>query len=154
MIKKNLDLIVVALIMLSIVLWETTFEMFGELLHLLFELLHTVFEWVELGVEGVVERIFHMLHIGDAVEFLFITERHGAQVVTFYILMAMLGFGLFKLSIFIPGLYEQLRRFLLISWIRRKTQLQLHWRSLTQLHKAAVFATAVGVLVLASFFVI
>ena len=154
MIKKNLDLIIVAFIMLAIVMYDTTLELLGELLHLIFEVLHNLFEWVELGVEEVVEHVFHVLHIGETVEYLFITERHGSQVVTFYILMTVIGLGLYRLSKFLPRFYEFIKQQVLVSWIRRKTQIQLYWRPLTRLHKTAVLATAIGFAILASFFII
>jgi hypothetical protein len=113
-----------------------------------------MFEWVELGVEHVVDYLFHILHIGELMAFLFITERHGSQVVTFYFLMSVIGYFLFRLSKFAPRLYDALKRATLMSWIRRKTQFQLYWHSLTSLHKAALFVTALTVLVLGSFFVI
>jgi len=154
MIKKNLDLIIVTFLTLSIVMYDVTLEILEEFLHAIFEVMHNLFEWVELGVEQVVERLFHLLHIGETVAFLFITERHGSQVVTFYILMTMLGYGFLKLAKLTPRLYQTVKRLLLMSWIRRKTQFQIYWHSLTQLHKAALFATVVSVLILASFFVI
>ncbi len=154
MIKKYLDLIIVAFIILALVMYDTTFELLDELLHLIFEVLHNLFEWVELGVESVVEKIFHALHIGGAVEYLFITERHGSQVVTFYFLMSVIVYGLFRLSVFIPRFYEFIKQFVLVAWVRRKTQVILFWRSQNQLQKAAVVLAAIGVVYFASFFVI
>jgi hypothetical protein len=154
MIKKHLDLIIVTFVVLSIILYDVTLEILGECFHLLLELLHTIFEWVELGVEHVVEYVFHILHMGETVEYLFITERHGSQVVTFYILMGMIAYLLYRLSKYLPSSYEASKRFMLMAWVRRKTQLQLYWHSLSQLHKVAVVFTALSVAYLASFFVI
>lgn len=154
MIKKNLDIIIVGFVVLSIIMYDVTFDLFEELLHVIFEILHNMFEWVELGVEHIVEYVFHVLHIGDAVAFLFITERHGSQVVTFYILMTMIGFGLYRLSNFMRRSYEFFKRQALMSWIRRKTQFQLYWYSLSSLHKAAMLATALSVAFVAAMFVI
>jgi len=154
MIKKNLDLIIAAFIMLSIIMYDVTIDFFGETLHLLFEVLHNLFEWVELGVEDIVEHVFHVLHIGDTVEYLFITERHGSQVFTFYILMGILGFWLYKLSKFLPQVYAFFKRLVLMAWVRRKTQVQLYWFSINQLQKVAVVIAAVVFLYLASFFII
>lgn len=154
MIRKNLDLIIVGFLVLSIVLYEETLEIIEEFLHLTLELLHTVFEWVELGVDDIVEHIFHQLHLGPFFAYFFITERHGSQVVTFYILMSIIGFFLYRLSKFFPRVYAFFKQGILIAWIRRKTQFQLYWRSLTQLHKIALLITALTVAFLASFFVI
>ncbi len=154
MIKKNLDLIIVAIILLAIVMYDVTLEFLEEFLHLIFEVLHNLFEWVELGVEEVVDHIFHFLHIGEFVEYLFITERHGSQFVTFWFLMTIIGLGLYRLAKHLPRLYGFLKQKVLIAWIRRKTQFQLYWRPLSQLHKAAVGVVAIGILFIASFFII
>lgn len=154
MIKKHLDLVIVGFLMLAIVMYDITLEILAEVLEVILEVAHTMFEWVELGVEIAVEHVFHFLHIGNAVAYLFITERHASQVFTFYIMMSMLGFGLFKISKFVPGIYEKLKQLILVAWVRRKTQFQLYWGSLTLFHKATLAATALGVAYLASFFVI
>ena len=154
MIKKNLDLIIVAFILLAILMYDVTLEFLEEFLHLIFEVLHNLFEWVELGVEEVVDHIFHFLHIGEIVEYFFITERHGSQFVTFWFLMTIIGLSLYRLSKHLPRLYGFLKQQVLIAWIRRKTQFQLYWRPLSQLHKAAVGVVALGILFIASFFII
>jgi len=154
MIKKNLDLIIVAFIILAVVMYDVTLDFLEEFLHLLFEILHNLFEWVELGVESVVDHIFHFLHIGEFVEYLFITERHGSQFVTFWFLMTIIGLCLYRLSKHLPKLYGFVKQQVLIAWIRRKTQFQLYWRPLSQLHKAAVGVVALGILFIASFLII
>lgn len=153
MIKKYLDLIIVAFFVLSLVLYDLTLEVLGELLHMVFEVLHNLFEWVELGIEEVVEYIFHFLNIGDIVEYLFATDRHGSQVVTFYILMAIAGYGFYRLWKVLPRVYQSLEQFTVEAWVRRKTQLQLYWLTLPLVHKVAVVVTAIGVAYLASFFI-
>jgi len=154
MIKKNLDLIIVTFIMMSIIMYDVTLDIIEESLHLLLEVLHNLFEWVELGVEKLVDRLFDELEIGETVAYLFTTERHASQVFTFYILISIIAYGLFRISKFAPNIYHYLRRLVLMSWIRRKTQFQLYWHSLSQLHKVALFATAVSVLLLSSLLII
>ena len=151
MIKKNLDLIIVAFILLAIVMYDVTLEFLEEFFHLLFEVLHNLFEWVELGVENVVDHLFEFLHLGDIMEYVFITERHGSQVVTFYFLMTVIVLGLHRLSKFLPRLYGFVKQKTLIAWVRRKTQFQLYWLPLSQMHKAAVGIVALGILFIASF---
>lgn len=153
MIKRHLDLIIVGFIVLALVMYDVTLEILGELLHLLFELLHNCFEWVELGIEEVVEFMFHLLDLGEIVEYLFETDRHGSQVVTFYILVTIAGSGFYRLWKTLPRLYEASRQLISDAWLRRKTEFQLYWMSLSLLHKVAVGVTAVAVAYLASFFV-
>lgn len=138
--KKNLDLVVVAFVVLSVVLYDVTMEIFLELLHLVFEVFHNMFEWIELGIEHAVEHLFH-------------TDRHGSQIVTFYILCSIAGYGFYRLWCALPRLYAFFKQLVLASWVRRKTQLQLYWLSLNMLHKVALAVTAVAVAYLASFFV-
>lgn len=153
MIKKHLDLIIVAFVMLALVMYDVTLDLLGQFMHLLFEVLHTAFEYVELGIEEVVELLFHLLDVGDFVEYLFETDRHGSQVVTFYILVSISGYGFYRLWKALPRLYDFFKQLLLITWIRRKTEFQLYWQSLTIPHKAAMVAAAIGIAYFASFFV-
>lgn len=154
MIKKNLDLIILGFLLIAIILFEETFEIVEELLHLTLEVLHTMFEWVELGVEDVVDKLFEHLEAPETIKFLFITERHGSQVITFYFLMSVIVFILSKLVKFLPGIGRFFKRLVLMAWIRRKTEFQLYWRTLNKLNKAALLASAVGFLVLASLIII
>ncbi|MGD0960793.1 MAG: hypothetical protein ABSB19_13385 [Methylomonas sp.] len=135
-------------------MFEETAEMLAEFFHVLFEVLHNLFEIMEMGVDNVVERLFHFLHVGEFFAYLFITERHASQVFTFYILISMIGYLLYKLSKHVPRLYEFLKQMVLFAWIRRKTQCQLFWRSLTRLYKVLFVTSVLGAVILASFFVI
>lgn len=151
--KKNLDLFVIALLVLSVVMYDVTIEILAEVFHLIFEILHNLFEWVELGIEHAVEHMIHALHIGDTIEYLFETDRHGSQVVTFYILVTIIGFGFYRLWKALPRFYRFIEQIVLEVWIRRSTQVKLYWQSLTPLHKAAVVTAGLGVAYLASFFI-
>lgn len=139
-IKKHLDLIVVAILVLSLVMYDVTIDLFLSLLHLIFEVFHNMFEWLELGIEHSVEHVFH-------------TDRHGSQIVTFYILWLIAGFGFYRLWKALPGLYQFFKQLLLEAWARRKTQFELYWEALPMLHKVALVVTGIGVAYIASFFV-
>ncbi|MDT4332204.1 hypothetical protein ACQE3E_20345 [Methylomonas sp. MED-D] len=154
MLRRHLDLIIVGFIVLAIVMYDITLELLGELFHLLFELLHGAFEWIELGIEEAVEVAFHILNIGEVVEFLFDTGRHGSQVVTFYILMSMIGYALYRLWKIMPRIWLTFKLWLSECWVRRKTEYELYWQSLTLTHKAALLVVVVAVGYIASFFVI
>lgn len=153
MIKKNLDLIVVGFVVLALVMYDVTLDLLGQCLHLLFEVLHTAFEYVELGIEEAVELLFHLLDVGEIIEYLFESDRHGSQVVTFYILVAIAWFGFYRLWKTLPRLYAFFKQLMLNTWIRRKTEFQLYWLSLTMLNKVAIAVTALVVAYIASFFV-
>lgn len=138
--KKNLDLFVVAFLLLSLIMYDLTIEFVVEILHLIFEVFHNMFEWVELGIEHAVEHVFH-------------TERHGSQVITFYTLMSMIGFGLYKLRFIVPRIYRFFRQLARDAWIRRKTQVLTYWHAQNLINKIGLAIGATAVLYLASFFV-
>lgn len=141
LLKKNIDLFVVALLAIALVMYDVTLELFLELMHLGFEVIHNLYEWFELGIEHAVEHLFH-------------TERHGSQIITFYILCSIAGFGFWKLWKAMPRWYQSLKALVLETWARRKTQLQLYWLLLSLPHKIALAVTALVVAYVASFFVI
>ncbi len=138
--NKNLDLVFVAFLVLALVMYDVTIDFVFEFLHLIFEVFHNMFEWLELGIEHAVEHLFH-------------TERHGSQIITFYILCMLVSLAFWQLWKVLPRLCQFLKQWTLESWARRKTQLQLYWLLLSPLHKAAVVVTALVVAYLASFFV-
>ena len=140
MIKEHLDLFIVALVALSIVMYDVVFDLAFNILHLIFEVIHILFEWLELGIEHTVE---HLLH----------TSRHGSQVVTFYILLLIAGLLLYRLWRVLPRLYKQLIQFVQQAWERRKTECKDYWLSLTLINKVRLFSTATGIVYLTSFFV-
>ncbi|AEF99170.1 hypothetical protein [Methylomonas methanica] len=140
MIKKHFDLIFVALLTLSLVFYDLTMELLTEAAHLFFELLYESFEWFELGIEHLIEHLFH-------------TEHHTSQIVTFYILLLIGGYISYKLWKAAPRLYQSFKRRSLEIWVRRKTEWELYWLTLTLPYKVALLVTALGVAYLASFFV-
>jgi len=140
MIKQYLDLIIVSFVVLSIVLYDTTIDIFLNVLHFFFELLHWGYEWFELGIEHTVEHLFH-------------TSRHGSQIVTFYILLLIVCLALYALWRVLPRLYKRFLQFMHQSWLRRKTELEAYWLSLTLANKVKVLSTAMGVMYLSSFWV-
>ena len=138
--KKNLDLFIVAFLFLCLLMYDVTFEIVTEFVHLIFEVLHNLFEVVELGIEHGVE---HLLH----------TDRHGSQIITFYTLMLMIGFLLYKLKFVVSLLYVSCRQFARDSWIRRKTQLTQFWQKQNLLNRSLIGLGFLVFLYLASFFV-
>lgn len=138
--KKNLDLVVVAIIVLALIMYDVTFDLCMSLLHFAFEVLHNLFEWLELGIEHAVEHLFH-------------TNRHGSQIVTFYVLCLILLFIFWRLWKILPRVYRFFADLVLEIWARRKTQMQLYWRSQTLANKVAITAMVLVLTYLASFFV-
>ena len=143
-IKKYLDLILIALLLLSLVFYDLTLALLTEIAHLFFELLFELFEWFELGIEEIIEHLFH-------------TEHHASQIVTFYILLLIGGFAFYGLWRVLPRLFHRLmsvvKQVVLELWVRRKTEWELYWLTLTLPYKILMAVTALVVAYLASFFV-
>lgn len=137
MMKKHLDLLSAALIILSIAMYDVVIDLFLNILHLLFEVLHILYEWLELGIEHSVEHLFH-------------TSRHGSQVVTFYILMLIASLLMYWLWRVLPRLYKQIVQCVQQAWQRRKSQCAAYWVSLTLSNKLSLVSTAAGVVYLST----
>lgn len=140
MLKKHFDLVVVALIVLAVAFYDLIIELLAEVVHLFFELLWEAFEWFELGIEHLIEHLFH-------------TEHHASQIATFYILLLIGGLIIRWLWRALPVMYKRCKASLLEMWVRRKTEFELYWLMLTLPYKFLLIATAIGVAYLASFFV-
>lgn len=143
-IKKHLDLVFVALVLLSLVFYDMTMELLAEVVHLFFELLFELFEWFELGIEEIIEHLFH-------------TEHHASQIVTFYILLLIGGLVCYGLWRVLPGLYHHVKQVVkqaaLESWELRKTEWELYWLTLELPYKILIGVAVLGVAYLATFFV-
>lgn len=74
-----------------------------EVLHLLLELAHILFEWTEVSLDFLID-------------FIFDTSVHTTQVVVFYIIIAVIFYGFYRLWRGFPDFYsqkkQQLRTFL------------------------------------------
>ena len=140
MIKHNMDLIVVSVMTLSIAMYDMVLDIVLSAFHLLFELLHIGFEWFELGIEHGVQHLFHL-------------SRHGSQIVTFYILLAIACGLLYWLWKALPVGVGKIRENVFLLWERRKSELESYWLSLTVGNKVRLCSTALGVAYLASFLV-
>jgi len=140
MIKQHLDLIIVALVVLSIAMYDVVIDLALHILHFIFEIIHLAYEWFELGIEHAVEHLFH-------------TSRHGSQIVTFYILLLIAGLLMRWLWRVLPSVYQRLKHYARRAWEHRKAEWKAYWLSLTLIHKVKLFSTATGIVYLSSFFV-
>ena len=140
MIKEHLDLIMVALVGLSLVIYDVVFDLVLSILHLIFVPIHFMYEWFELGIEHTVEFLFH-------------TSRHGSQVITFYIMMLIASLFIYWLWRVLPRLYKRFIQFVQQSWKRRKTECEEYWLSLTLNKKMKLLFTTAWIVYLTSYLV-
>jgi len=139
-VRKYVDLLTVAILVLALFYYDVTFEILSEVLHFTIERLIELFEWFELFLEHFIEHVFH-------------TSHHGAQIGTFYVLAALFCYTVYRLWQILPELYQRSKQYILDAWIRRKTELELYWLSLTLTYKVVLICTALVVGYVASFFV-
>jgi hypothetical protein len=66
------------------------------LLHSLLVFLHIAFEWFELGLEELIEHVFH-------------ATRRQSQIVVFYLILAGIAFALYRLWRAAPRFYSYLQ---------------------------------------------
>lgn len=99
------------------VIFDSLFELIHFILELLLEFAHILFEWIESALDGVVEHLFH-------------TDLHDTQIIVFYIMMSVVGYGVYRLTRVLPAYYQQLQAKLNFFWLYQKTRATLFWQAL------------------------
>lgn len=137
--------IVIAITMPHLVfeLIHMVFELVVELLHMAFELIveggHLLFEYVEISLDTVVELLFE-------------TDLHNTQIIVFYIIMSIIGFFIFRLSLRIPAFYRRQRDKLTAYVLWRKNRITLYWNAMGLRKKLQLLAIALGIISYMLFF--
>ncbi|MGJ0427979.1 hypothetical protein [Methylobacter sp.] len=94
------------------------------LLHSLLTFAHIAFEWLELGLEELIEHVFH-------------TTRHQSQIIVFYLLLSAILFGLYRLWRVLPRFYN----YLLATRMHYATHMSSYWRESSSVQKAKLITT-------------
>jgi hypothetical protein len=94
------------------------------LLHSLLTFAHIAFEWFELGLEELIEHVFH-------------TTRHQSQIIVFYLLLSAILFGLYRLWHVLPRFYNHL----LATRTHYATHMGSYWRESSSFQKAKLITT-------------
>jgi hypothetical protein len=94
------------------------------LLHSLLTFAHITFEWFELGLEELIEHVFH-------------TTRHQSQIIVFYLLLSAILFGLYRLWRVLPRFYD----YLLATRTHYVTHMGSYWRESSSVQKAKLITT-------------
>lgn len=85
-----------------------------EVFHLLLEFLHVLFEWTEVSLDFLIEFIFE-------------TSVHKTQVVVFYIIIAAIFYGLYRLWLSFPAFYSQKKQQLKAFLSDEVTSILSYW---------------------------
>ena len=130
-------------VLVLILIPDVILGLIGELLHMVFELLmeflHILFEWLEISLDTVIELLFE-------------TGSHETQIIVFYIIMAFVGFGLYRLSRILPKLYRRLHVKTLAFYLYHKNELTVAWHQLTLLNKIKWVGVVISISYIMFFF--
>ncbi len=93
-------------------------ELFHFILEMLLELAHLLFESAEATLDNIIELLFE-------------TGLHDTQVIVFYILFAVIGYGIYRFCRLVPGAFLRMQSYLIAFWEYNKIRAYLYWRGLT-----------------------
>jgi hypothetical protein len=131
-------------IIITIIMPDEVTELLVELGHFIFESLYELadvsFEWIETGLDTVVEHIFH-------------TELHQTQIIVYYLLVVIAAYPLYYLWRMLQRLFFRLKKTLhaaLAAWMLYKTRATLYWLELPLIDKIKLIAAFAGLIYLAS----
>lgn len=97
------------------------------LLHSLLTLVHLVFEWIELGLENLIEHVFH-------------TSRKQSQVIVFYLLLSIGLSVTYYLWQGVPHFYRHFKNHLMTICLRYKTSSYRYWQEQPLIGKLKLIA--------------
>ncbi len=110
--------LILTVIVIVILMFDTVFE-------LLFELIHVSFELVEHSLDMLIEHIFH-------------TDRHSTQVIIFYLMLSIAGYALYRLYKqlrTLPRRYREVKKNLVTGWTQLKKEILTYWQYLPPVGK-------------------
>lgn len=113
-------------IIIATVLIIFVLSFYDDLFHLLLEIFHLLFEGMEFVLDLIIE---YLLEMGT----------YKTQVVVFYILVAIICYGVYRLYRFISNRYHKLEQFL----HKQKQQTLAEWNSLSMLEKVACWCFSI-----------
>jgi hypothetical protein len=86
-----------------------------EVFHLLLGVLHTFFEWIETSLDFIIDVIFD-------------TKLHSTQIVVFYIMIAAIFYGFYRLWKGFPRFYSEKKQQLLMFFSDETTSILDYWQ--------------------------
>ena len=107
--KVTFGLILIVII-IAVLMFDTLFE-------LLLELIHVSFELAENSLDMLIEHIFH-------------TDLHDTQVIVFYLMLSIAGYAMYRLLRAMPRRYREFNENLATGWLRLKNELLAYWQYL------------------------
>lgn len=102
---------------------------FGLLLELIHFLLELFLEFAHLGFEFIESNLDHLI------EHLFETDLHQTQVIVFYIIFAVVVYGLYRLWRVLPPFCRRFKKNQIAYWSRKQASLFYYWREQSLFNK-------------------
>ncbi len=105
--------LILSVIVIVVPMFDTVFE-------LLLELIHISFEFVEQMLDILIEHIFH-------------TDVHNTQIIVFYLMLSIAGYGLYKLYKLLrtlPRRYREFKENLVIALSQLNKEVLVSWQDL------------------------
>ncbi len=99
--------------------------MFDTLFGLLLELIHVSYELFEHSLDMLIEHIFH-------------TDRQDTQVIVFYLMLSIAGYALYQLYQLLrtmPRRYREFKENLADAWLQLKKEITAYWHGLSPIGK-------------------
>jgi hypothetical protein len=105
-----------------------------EVFHLLLEFLHILFEWTETSLDFLIELTFD-------------TSLHKTQIVVFYIIIAVIFYGFYRLWKRLPDFYSQKKQQLLMFFSEEIEGILAYWQE-SIANKVKLLSAAAGLILL------
>jgi hypothetical protein len=105
-----------------------------EVFHLLLEFLHILFEWTEASLDFMIELVFD-------------SSLHKTQIAVFYIIIAGIFYGFYRLWRGLPNFYSRLKANLSKFFSDEIESISFYWQESIS-NKAKLLCAAVGLIFL------
>lgn len=105
--------------------WGLLVGLFHHLLEVVLHVAHLLFEYLEMGLDHVIEHAFH-------------TDTHETQVIVFYILVSFALMALYLLGRKIPAWYRSASKAMLLYVSRKKSSLLYFWGQQSPVDKCKI----------------
>ena len=114
--QKIFNGLIVSTLVMVIIIPHLIVEFLTEFIHVLFEVADITFEAIESSLDSLIEIVFG-------------TDLHKTQLIVFYIIVAVLLFGVYRVARKLPAVYLRWQDKLLMDWILYKMQWVYFWRN-------------------------
>jgi hypothetical protein len=113
--------------LISVVMIVFMYDIVFDLLDKFLSFIHVLYEWVEF--------ILHEMISG-----LFETSHSETELITFYLMLSIGFYVLYRFFRVLPRIYRQFKRNQKAAWLRQKRRMAYYWRHLSLFNKIKLFS--------------